>query len=312
MKISIIIPVYNGEETLFRCLDAIRLIDYNEDDYEVIVVNDASTDRTFRIITGYDIRVIGLRKQVGYVESLIVGAKNAIFENLVFINQRTIVKKDILKNISNIAYMPIIPGELNIDKYRSNQDALIYIIRSKSYNPNYPQKNFKDELWITKKNFKKTYKSTKLFGITKEMFLSISETGFSIENSDDWIYKKIVYENKTKLLSHIKIDINYVSKLDKKPKKKLMNLGKEWAELNLSKFNLFSIFYYLIHIFVLVLVYLYTNYAIGVLLGLYLVFLIYLSKSKKDFGIVLKTVPGAMIRFYIGTLISITSKRKSS
>ena len=309
---SIIIPVYNGEETLFRCLDAIRLIDYPEDDYEVIIVNDASTDRTFRIVTGYDIRVVGLRKRIGYVESLIVGAKNAKYENLVFINQRTVIKKDLLKNISNIGYLPIIAGEVNIDKYRSNQDALIYILRSKLYNPYYPQKKFGEELWITKRNFKKTYKSTKFFGIDKEMFLSISKEGFSIEDSDNWIYRKIVYDNKTKLLSHTKIDINYVSKLDKKPKKKLIHLGKEWADLNLSKFNLFSIFYYLIHIFVLVLVYLYTNYAIGVLLGFYFIFIIYLSDSKKDFGIVLKTSLGAITRFYIGTVKSIISKRKSS
>ncbi|MDA3884417.1 MAG: glycosyltransferase family 2 protein [Candidatus Delongbacteria bacterium] len=312
MKISIIIPVYNGEDTLFRCLDAIRLIDYPVDDYEVIVVNDASTDRTFRIVTGYDIRVIGLRKRIGYVESLIVGAKNATYENLIFINQRTVIKKDLLKNICNIGYLPIIAGEVNIDKYRSNQDALLYILRSKLYNPHYPQKNFAEELWITKKNFKKIYKSTKLFGINKDMFLTISKEGFSIENSEEWIYKKIVYENKIKLLSHTKIDINYVSKLDKKPKKKIVNLGKEWADQNLSKFNLFSIFYYLIHIFILILVYLYTNYALGVLFSFYLIFLIYLSKSKKDFGIVLKTTPGAIVRFYIGTIKSITSKRKSS
>ncbi|MCK5760070.1 MAG: hypothetical protein KAH33_02170, partial [Candidatus Delongbacteria bacterium] len=78
----------------------------------------------------------------------------------------------------------------------------------------------------------------------------------------------------------------------------------------LSKFNLFSIFYYLIHIFILVLVYLYTNYAVGVLLGFYFVFLIYISENKKDFGIVLKTAPGAIVRFYIGSIQSITSKRK--
>ena len=310
LKISIIILVHNGEETLFRCLDAIRSIEYTEDEYEVIVVNDASTDRTFRIVTGYDIRVIGLRKRIGFEESAIVAAKNAKFKNLIFVNQRTIVKSDLLTNINNIGYVPIIAGELNIDKYRSNQDAFIYMIRSKLYNPHYPQKKFGEELWIAKKNFKKAYKSTKFFGINKDLLLSIAETGFTIENSEDWIYKKIVYDNKIKLLSHTKIDINYVSKLDKRPKKKLFHIGKEWADLNLSKFNLFSIFYYLIHIFILVLVYLYTNYTFGVLAVFYLVFLIYISENKKDFGIALKTAPGAIVRFYIGSIQSITSKRK--
>ncbi|MBN2790146.1 MAG: glycosyltransferase family 2 protein [Candidatus Delongbacteria bacterium] len=312
MQISIIIPVFNGEETLFRCLDAIRNIDYPEDKYEVIVVNDASTDRTFRIVAGYDIRVIGLRKRIGFIESAIVGAKNATYDNLIFINQRTVVKKDLLKNINAIGYLPIIAGELNIDKYRSNQDALIYIFREKLYNPYYPQKKHGEELWITKKNFKKIYKTTKFFGINKEMFLSIAEEGIPIEHSEEFIYKKIVYERKTKLLAHTKIDINYVSKLDRNPKLKLIKVGKEWANFHLSKFNLFSIFYYLVHIFILVLVYLYPNYAIGVLLFFYIMFIIYISQNKKDFGIILRAAPGAIIRFYIGTIISISSKRKSS
>lgn len=43
MRVSIIIPVYNAENLLFRALESIP----NRDDIEIIVVDDGSTDRTW-------------------------------------------------------------------------------------------------------------------------------------------------------------------------------------------------------------------------------------------------------------------------
>ena len=42
MKLSIIIPVYNTEDYLAACLDSV--IYDNLHDYEIIIVNDGSTD----------------------------------------------------------------------------------------------------------------------------------------------------------------------------------------------------------------------------------------------------------------------------
>ena len=42
MRFSIIIPVYNVEEYLGQCLDSIAHQDYS--DYEVVIVDDGSTD----------------------------------------------------------------------------------------------------------------------------------------------------------------------------------------------------------------------------------------------------------------------------
>lgn len=47
-KISVIIPVYNAEETIERCILSVTKGSYQ--DIEVIVVNDGSTDRTSEII----------------------------------------------------------------------------------------------------------------------------------------------------------------------------------------------------------------------------------------------------------------------
>ena len=47
-KISIIVPVFNSEKTIERCLTS--LINQSYFDIEIIVVDDGSTDRTARLI----------------------------------------------------------------------------------------------------------------------------------------------------------------------------------------------------------------------------------------------------------------------
>lgn len=51
MRISIIIPAYNVEKFLSQCLDSISSQDF--EDYEVIVVNDGSTDGTLPLLEHY-------------------------------------------------------------------------------------------------------------------------------------------------------------------------------------------------------------------------------------------------------------------
>ena len=51
MKYSIIIPVYNAARTLRRCLDS--LVDQSFDDYELLLINDGSTDGSDAICREY-------------------------------------------------------------------------------------------------------------------------------------------------------------------------------------------------------------------------------------------------------------------
>lgn len=48
MKVSVIIPVYNQEELIKRAVNSIPL----EEDLEVIIVDDGSTDNTWQVIEG--------------------------------------------------------------------------------------------------------------------------------------------------------------------------------------------------------------------------------------------------------------------
>jgi glycosyltransferase involved in cell wall biosynthesis len=60
-RISVIVCAYNGASTLRYCLDGLRALDYPK--YEVIVVNDGSTDATDRIALEYGFRLISTKNQ---------------------------------------------------------------------------------------------------------------------------------------------------------------------------------------------------------------------------------------------------------
>lgn len=50
-KISIIVPIYNVENYLGRCLDSILAQEY--EDFEIIAINDGSTDNSLTILQEY-------------------------------------------------------------------------------------------------------------------------------------------------------------------------------------------------------------------------------------------------------------------
>ena len=58
VKVSVIVPVYNVNKTVRRCLTAITASDYQN--YECIVVDDCSTDNTQEIATEFSARVLAL------------------------------------------------------------------------------------------------------------------------------------------------------------------------------------------------------------------------------------------------------------
>ena len=49
--VSVIVPVYNSEKTIERCLDS--LINQSHRKIKIICVNDGSTDKTFEILKHY-------------------------------------------------------------------------------------------------------------------------------------------------------------------------------------------------------------------------------------------------------------------
>lgn len=53
LKISIIVPIYNGERWIDKCLHSIYMQDIQEDAFEIICVDDNSSDKTWEVLQRY-------------------------------------------------------------------------------------------------------------------------------------------------------------------------------------------------------------------------------------------------------------------
>lgn len=105
MKISIIIPVYNTNQYLGRCLTSI--INQTYKDIEIICINDGSTDDSLKTLYGYAasdcrIKVISQENQ-GLVSARKVGVKVATGEYIGFVDSDDYVEEDMYECLINHA-----------------------------------------------------------------------------------------------------------------------------------------------------------------------------------------------------------------
>lgn len=101
-KISVIVPVYNVELYLEKCLDS--LVNQDFDDYEIIVVNDGSTDNSQLIIDKYKEKYPNLIKAFikqngGLSSARNYGIENSTGEYLMFLDSDDYIALDSLKKL---------------------------------------------------------------------------------------------------------------------------------------------------------------------------------------------------------------------
>ena len=104
MKYSIIIPVYNVEEYLDRCLKSILNQTYSN--YEVIIVNDGSPDNSDNIIKSYekeDKRFKEYKKvNGGLSDARNYGLKYATGDYLIFIDADDYIESNYLEKVNDV------------------------------------------------------------------------------------------------------------------------------------------------------------------------------------------------------------------
>ena len=84
-KYSIIIPNYNKEAYIKECLDSIFIQDIEKEKFEVIIVEDGSTDKSLEIIKQYPVKILHTnRKGAGGARNL--GIENAKGEYIIFLD----------------------------------------------------------------------------------------------------------------------------------------------------------------------------------------------------------------------------------
>jgi glycosyltransferase involved in cell wall biosynthesis len=76
--LSVVIPAYNEEHTIGNVISRLQAVmKKNDFDYEIIVVNDCSRDRTVEISRGYNVKVYSLKQHKGKGFALRAGFSQA-------------------------------------------------------------------------------------------------------------------------------------------------------------------------------------------------------------------------------------------
>ena len=100
MDISFIIPSYNSGKTIKKAINSILKQDNNSLEYEIIVVDDGSTDNTEEIIENLNENIKFIKKENGGVSSARNrGIKEATGEYIVFVDSDDYISKTLLKDI---------------------------------------------------------------------------------------------------------------------------------------------------------------------------------------------------------------------
>lgn len=103
MRFSIVIPVYNMERFLAKCLDS--ALNQSFADYEIVVVNDGSTDSSRKILSQYEttsakIKVID-QENKGLGGARNTGIQHATGEILVFLDSDDYIPSNMLEEIDS-------------------------------------------------------------------------------------------------------------------------------------------------------------------------------------------------------------------
>ena len=158
VRLSIIIPVYNVEQYLKQCLESVISQNIPYVDYEIIIVNDGSTDSSLAITNSYadkhkNIVVISQNNQ-GLSAARNVGIETASGDYIWFVDSDDFIAKDCLKDILEILYINHLDG-LRIKSARyidgefmyDNVDIMDGIVTGQDCLKNH--KSYREAVWMT-------------------------------------------------------------------------------------------------------------------------------------------------------------------
>lgn len=119
-KISIIVPIYNAEKNIKKCLESINEQIALESEIEVILINDGSTDNTDEIVKEYiekhmknkDVKYF-TKKNEGVAKTRNYGLNKSTGDYILFVDSDDYISKDTIKILE-----PYIQKNIDIIKFK--------------------------------------------------------------------------------------------------------------------------------------------------------------------------------------------------
>lgn len=141
--ISVIIPNYNGSATIGKCIEAALASQYGN--FEVIVVDDCSTDNSVEIIRNYPCKLVRMERRSGAGAARNRGAKNSAGELFFFTDADCLIQENTLALANKAAaeqpgsviggtYTPL---PYDDDFFSAFQSLFIHYSETKRTNPDY-------------------------------------------------------------------------------------------------------------------------------------------------------------------------------
>lgn len=138
-SVSVIVPVYNAQATIDRCLDALEQQTLPRARYKVIVVDDGSTDNTRQHIQGYAQVHLLQQTHAGPAAARNLGVQHARGEFVLFTDADCEPAPDWIEQMVAALNDPQIAGAKGI--YRTRQRALVARFVQLEYESRYDRMN---------------------------------------------------------------------------------------------------------------------------------------------------------------------------
>ena len=175
IRFSIIIPAYNSEKTLSACLESLEDQSLSKEDYEVIVVDDGSTDSTATIAKKFNNKYIYQTNQ-GPASARNKGVKSAVGDIILFTDSDCVPDhnwiREMVKPFSNSEVIGV------KGTYKTKQKELA---------AKFAQAEFEDRYDLLQKSSTIDMIDTYSAAYRKDVFLNIGgfDQSFPVANNED-------------------------------------------------------------------------------------------------------------------------------
>ncbi|WP_157151027.1 glycosyltransferase family 2 protein [Brachyspira sp. SAP_772] len=189
IKVSVVVPIYNVENYLEKCLDTI--INQTLKEIEIICIDDCGKDNSVNILREYAkkdnrIKIISHKENKGLGIARNTGIKEAKGEYISFIDSDDFISKDFLYNLYNTAkkYDSDIVNTLNIKFYENKKSRkFLYTFKQREFESTWNLndiENFYSKQAVTPYVWNKLYKTSFLL----ENNLYFMDIKLGIEDAD--------------------------------------------------------------------------------------------------------------------------------
>jgi len=129
LLLSIIIPTHNSKATIKSCLDSLYSQSVPREQFEIIVVDDGSMDKTVQIAKESGVDSVIIIEHCFQGKARNIGAKNSKAEFLAFIDSDCVAKEDWLKSIlTELQKLDAVTGPIENGNSKSNIAWAEYLI----------------------------------------------------------------------------------------------------------------------------------------------------------------------------------------